>query len=1218
MPKLIYKLFFPSIISTALCIFLLLSSASAYALPAENPDKILESARSLSAVQNWQESIIAYRKLLALQPNMIQVQAELGTVLFWSGKPDESLRIFSKLPFKKLDQKARITFIDLLISQKDFSTASSRLKTHLRIAPNDQIARMKLADLFSWRKKFTESFKLFQQILKTRPNDAPVRRAFAQVLTWAGKNDQAIAELTRSLKKNNERNSIVPEPTRISRAKAALQLGKLLMDKPGSEEEAKKWLSLAQSDYTNQAEVLFSLGMLALRNKQNSMAQTYFKQAAQAEPQNSEYRLWQARSYVWNKNYPEGMAIFDELWQQNKSPATLLVEMSQAMFWSGRPEKALALLDEAQGLGVHNLDLFQTLGEVFVSLGSFTQAIEAFEKAEALLEDSPESLVKTVSQSASPRHKLLRNKALCYSYIGKTATAEPLLQDHLHDFPDDLEVAIELSRCMRKNQKLDRAITLLMELVEKHPLDSSLLMELGDAELEMGHWQNTRNLYEKALKEFSGDRKEKLDLRWANRLLQMGDFPKAIGLLNSYLEHNPKDLATKRDLAWTLASMERYEEAEGELQQILSLGKNNLSALTTFAQVKLLEGKFIEADTLAKKILLLDEKNDEAKQILLKNGSIKAAKPTWITTTDQQLIIANLRTLVEHDPNDCPTKLSLALELANQEKFSESLTLLDEIAALYPGHYKIDLTRARILSWDNNFDKALQKYEALRDKYPDNPIVYKEAGRVAFWAKKYRVAHTWYEPVLHPDASSMLTETLDSLHPAEPALSQGILLLDAKKQNPSYQRIDIFKQWYANNRSNLSALTTSNIDQRLLSLHGKYLLQRNFYLERNGKELNNLLKPRQALHAFKDLQETAPGNLEILFDQSQIQCSLGLHNQERQTYKKILRVSPQHKLAKDALKKLIDDEKPGLVLRLSQYHEEGRGDLSQMRFSAFAIAGEANLHPRWRLNISGGNRFYKPGIWNGNFRSQMTELKLSGVFSETTRLNMGVSRNNFSGNNLYPQIAPPDRTSGFVKLAHVVRDSLELSLDFERVDAVSNDVALRNGTQADNFSFGVKIPLSKKFKIAGKAQRSKFSDGNTAKGFFWKAEYDLTDFPEIFRLIVSGETRDTDHVARYVYLNGQLADIHFPYWTPVNYRSRTLALQYYRDLSRLKICRADHHYLSLIASYGSDNIPNPSRRLAWTWHLDWNNCWEINLQGFWQDSSDWDANQTNLTLEYRF
>ncbi|HAE39152.1 MAG TPA: hypothetical protein DCG57_11015 [Candidatus Riflebacteria bacterium] len=962
------------------------------------------------------------------------------------------------------------------------------------------------------------------------------------------------------------------------------------------------------------AEAFHQIAMIELQQNRGAEALEYFKKSFAADPQNAEFRLWLARSLIWNRLYREGIEHLRHLQSQNFKPGDVSLLTGQAFFWSGKPAMALPEFDRAVERGVDSVELYLGRGELFMALASFSPALEAFAKAEKKLGDNAQK-PEQLNDINSSFNKILKNRAFCNSYMGNDAEAESELLAFHSRFPEELNVIIELSRVLQRTGRLEQALDLLQESLTKLPENSPILFEIGDCYIKTGHWRQTRCYYERgiALASVSAE----IELRWANRLAQIRNFPQAAEIMRRRLPESENQSGAKIELAWTLASMERYEEAEGMLLAVLADEPTNQQAKLTLARMKLLEKKHAEARELSLQVLQQSSESREAKKIISEAEAFYQNLSLDYRESRHERI-AELELQSANDPENFPVVFELVQELANQKAFDRSLCHLERLLSLYPGHYAASLMRARILGWSRNFCCALSAYEELASHDPENPIYCREAGRTAFWANEIKTALYWYQKFLQDPVSNKLYELLAPGATGSKTLSDELEKLISKSQNPAFLRFEEFAQWFATARPQLDSNSALMIDAALLELHASWLLQRHFYLESQGKLLNQKRKPRRALNTFNRLLETEPANLEVLFDRSQIFCSLGLPDNERNTYNKILRYAPDHNLIRGALKKLDDDERPLLRFRYHSQQEKGRGTLANMRMHGSRIEALAYLSPRWRATIAGSARYFRPGIWQGRFRSFESELILAGVLSASTRLNAGLRDNRFVANRMPQQFSPRSRSSGFIDLTHSFNDLLELTLGFSRSEAYSNDIALRDGIMLDSSFIALKYPFSRKFVLGAKLESGRYSDANQLRVFAWNAQYDLTEFPEIFRLILSGERRHTDNTSRYAFLNGDLIDIKHPYWTPQHYRGHNLALQYYRDMSKIRISRADKHYFSAILSLGNDSIDNPGRRLDWQWHLDWNNRWETELGGYWHDSDDWKSHRYSFYIGHRF
>ncbi len=159
----------------------------------------LELARLLSYTGKYGESAAEYEKVLAARPGDPAASAELARVLFWDGKRDKAMALLAALPKDRLDAASGALLADLLAADGKYAQAEALYREQLAKAPQDLKLRLKLAELLSWKKDYPASLAQYEEILAARPNDLQVRRKYALVLSWAGRNDDAIAELKKTL-----------------------------------------------------------------------------------------------------------------------------------------------------------------------------------------------------------------------------------------------------------------------------------------------------------------------------------------------------------------------------------------------------------------------------------------------------------------------------------------------------------------------------------------------------------------------------------------------------------------------------------------------------------------------------------------------------------------------------------------------------------------------------------------------------------------------------------------------------------------------------------------------------------------------------------------------------------------------------------------------------------------------------------------------------------
>jgi tetratricopeptide (TPR) repeat protein len=567
---------------------------------------------------------------------------------------------------------------------------------------------------------------------------------------------------------------------------------------------------------------------------------------------------------------------------------------------------------------------------------------------------------------------------------------------------------------------------------------------------------------------------------------------------------------------------------------------------------------------------------------------------------------------LNQDPDLLVTSLNLAVQLGAVRRFPEALHILDAVLRDVPGHWKAQLLRARILAWSGEYAAAIRQFETLSRTDPTNPVPVKEMARAAFWGKRQREGHQAYQRFLEPSVDALVrNELLDT-----GSASETLRILDSTVSSRPYSAYEALEHWCSAGQSPDAGMDgTKRILQRYLHV---YKIQKAIFLERLGKEQVWFGKGRRALKSFARLLQHAPGNQEARFDLSQLECSLGLSDRERESYRSLLHIDPFHNLVRSAQHSLQSRSQPLLRFEYEQTRETGRGQLAQMFRQGWRVSGSMALTPRWWVTVGENRWLYHPGIWGGEFKARGLSMQLRGVVNAWTRVEAGMTQKQFDANRQFPQQSLKDRSSGFVNATFNLRDRADVTLGFDRSDVFVNEIGLRDGIQADSRWISLAVPFFRKFSVLGRWSGVEYSDHNQAHRLFWQAGYALTDHPEIFKLILSGENIRTDRRTRYVFRNGSLINIVHPYWTPSSYTNQTATIEYYRDFSKLQICQADHSFLDLRCSLSNDSLHNPARRVEWTWHLEFRQRWTFEIRGSWHDSADWKEKAMAMKLERHF
>ena len=159
----------------------------------------LELARLQSYVGDFRGSLDSYARVLADQPDNLQVRLERAKVLTWADRHEEAWVELASIPEDRLDTESRLILADLHAARQDYDKSLTILAEHLQNAPDDHSSRLRMAEVLSWAGRYEQSLEQYATLLKVLPDDVQLRRKLAFVLSWAGKHDQAIRELQATL-----------------------------------------------------------------------------------------------------------------------------------------------------------------------------------------------------------------------------------------------------------------------------------------------------------------------------------------------------------------------------------------------------------------------------------------------------------------------------------------------------------------------------------------------------------------------------------------------------------------------------------------------------------------------------------------------------------------------------------------------------------------------------------------------------------------------------------------------------------------------------------------------------------------------------------------------------------------------------------------------------------------------------------------------------------
>lgn len=376
----------------------------------------------------------------------------------------------------------------------------------------------------------------------------------------------------------------------------------------------------------------------------------------------------------------------------------------------------------------------------------------------------------------------------------------------LKEVPGDTGVLIETSGVLARLKMFKDARALLSSVLAKEKGNADVLTSIADIECELGHAKTCRDHYLRAL-ELSQD--PSIRTRFADRLNSWGDFYGAESLYRERLASHPDDRQTYLKLARTLASSQRYEEAEGIYKKLIFDGHGDAVVLLGYAELKFLERDFDASSKYAARALEADPLSEGGKRILagsmVYRGDYAAARGIYQEIAAREpgsprpFIDIGKVFLKENEheraheyfarayradredpaslffynwPRSVRTREFISSTVVSENASSSDLVLwaglfveqghYDEAIGIYraaldrdPEYFPASIGLAEALSYDRRYDESIRLYQELAEDFPGNSKILIGLARVLGWSKQY-------------DRSIALYQRITALNPADP------------------------------------------------------------------------------------------------------------------------------------------------------------------------------------------------------------------------------------------------------------------------------------------------------------------------------------------------------------------------------------------------------------------------------------------------------------------
>ncbi len=260
--------------------------------------------------------------------------------------------------------------------------------------------------------------------------------------------------------------------------------------------------------------------------------------------------------------------------------------------------------------------------------------------------------------------------------------------------------------------------------------------------------------------------------------LQRGQYSKAIPLLLKAYQEDPENLLVLLQLGKTYLTLEKYDSAYIFLEKAYKEDRSDPEVIRYYAQALAHRGELEDAIELLRD-KIEDEKNNvhlylALARVYLQADSIQRAD--YIIRKAQQINPDLPDAYIALGDLYYAQKVYALARMNYEEALKRDSTLVEPRLKLAKTYYALARRAPSSQHATRYYLKAYEQWDALTRLDPDNPVPYKEKGKLLYFARRYKAAIAPLQQYLSmkPDdqrAALWLAQSLTKAHQCEEALS---------------------------------------------------------------------------------------------------------------------------------------------------------------------------------------------------------------------------------------------------------------------------------------------------------------------------------------------------------------------------------------------------------------------------------------------------------------
>lgn len=494
--------------------------------------------------------------------------------------------------------EARMLLGDVQLRQNRVSDAADTLESVAKDQPDNVSLLLAIGRASSMAGDLQKSGDYFQRAIELDPESTKARAAFGTSQIALGKTDAGIEELEKAVREDaNLRNSeisLILHLAREKRFKEALEASKRFQERHPKKaightiaglmyfsmrdtDKAKAAFRIALKLDPTAADAALNLASMAVALEKYAEARDILTAILKHRPRDSRLLTMLATVYTRLKDIEGAMVAYERILQAKPGDLLSRVKLSQLLLLSGRVQKAYLV---AKG-GPTSLQIqpaiLEVLGQAQLILGMRADATETFKL-----------LVKTKPESATAKYYLAKSHIASLNLV----EAQRELEAALTLDPNDLRAKLALASVLLQRNDLEKATSVIGELVKQSPHKPASLILQGRLALQKGKPEDAIEPLNKAQKVTASSQLTSL-----LAMAQVRSAGRGVGLetLRQWLKKYPQDINIRFQLANSHMIFGQYDEASEEFYALLEIQPKNWIFLNNLAESLSRLDKFKEA-----------------------------------------------------------------------------------------------------------------------------------------------------------------------------------------------------------------------------------------------------------------------------------------------------------------------------------------------------------------------------------------------------------------------------------------------------------------------------------------------------------------------------------------------------------------------------------------------------------------------------------------------